>query len=299
MLKNNKGFSLTQILVSAGLMGVMALGFMRMSKTGSQVTAKTESLFDTNMLLQDIHRRLSHSTLCEETFGGKNLDPEISVPALIQDGHPIFQTTSRMNKVEVLDYTLKIDSAPTSGAGTAFGYLNITVKHSNASGGRKLVKTIPVILKVDASNKIEKCISDRETIITNTRIEICSDLGGKIIDGKCTQITPIIGDDTSIICNSVNSGKIRYNPAATDQSLEICNGTNWEVIKEKDHQDCPSSTAYMWGPAQSHYMNTIATGPLKHMEIIYRNCPTSGFRHFQCQNGVLKDLGGSCSPPGP
>lgn len=78
-MRNQQAFSLVEVMLVMGLMGMAALVFVSMQKmqSRSQVTAATQ--FETFNLIQDIQLTLLNSKACMATLDGISLSEEETV----------------------------------------------------------------------------------------------------------------------------------------------------------------------------------------------------------------------------
>lgn len=295
---SNNGFGLTQVLVASGLLGVMAVALMNMNKLGLQGASKAESKQEGNFFLDDLDKRLKGTTLCQETLGGVTMAAEYSFSEFTFNGNPLYPVDSKVGsgKLTVKSYKLTNDSVPLTGNASGVAYLEVGYTEAKSAGGRLIYKKIPLLINTDATNKITDCVSDTQLIIANLKEEICNDLGGSMISGKCTNITPIIGDDAALACNASQEGRIRYEP--TNKVIQVCDGANWSLVTGTINDgDCTASSIDKW---ISDPGGDTPTPALKNWQIHYVDCSTYGGNLlYQCQNGALVKVYGYCNPPGP
>ncbi len=99
MLKNNKGFTLVQVIVVAGLMGVLSLAFMQMTKNMSDQQNFAESKNDELELKSSIHLLLNDKRHCRVSLAGNG-----------EKGNPenpvIFKKSENDNETEGIDISL-------------------------------------------------------------------------------------------------------------------------------------------------------------------------------------------------
>jgi hypothetical protein len=131
-------------------------------------------------------------------------------------------------------------------------------------------------------------------LVLNTKTEVCNDLGGQMVVGVCSLITPIIGDVTTITCNASNNGRIAYD--LTGPSLQVCNGTIWEVIGGPTGIDCPaiSLDALPLDPG-----GNVSFPATANLEVVSSICSGGGKAIYQCKNGVMNLIDQSCVMAGP
>jgi len=89
-MKNNKGFSLVQVMVAAGLMGGIALGVMQLSKQMQTTTVMGETSIEENQLYNHISTILLDSNSCEETFKGLTFGDSVeAIKRVKSDGNSL------------------------------------------------------------------------------------------------------------------------------------------------------------------------------------------------------------------
>lgn len=69
VFRNEQGFSLVSVMISAGLLGMIAMGTMRLMKTQSRSAKTTEAKFETSQIVNDIRLVLGEKDSCRATFG--------------------------------------------------------------------------------------------------------------------------------------------------------------------------------------------------------------------------------------
>ena len=291
-LRNIGGFGLVQVLVAAGMIGGLSLVVMQLGQMGTKTTAQSEAGLDINLFMADLDKRLKGTTMCEETFAGTAMAATVDISEFTLKGNPIFAENTKFGKLTIIDLLLRNDNVILTGDATGTAYLEVKLKKSNASGGRELLKKIALLIRTDASNNITTCLSDSNVIVETLKEEICLELGGEIVAGRCTNLTPVIGDNTTITCDSSQEGRMRYD--STLKKMVICNGTTW-ISTSETKKGCPAGTVSgVYAPSTGAYP------ALEHAEVHHFPCHVwGGEETYQCFNGVMKYVSGNCAAPGP
>lgn len=290
------GFGLVQVMVAAGLVGGLAIVIMNLNKLGLSASSKAESNQEVLFFVDDLDKRMKGTEMCKETFAGQAMATEMNLTELTFNGNPLFPVNSKVGagKVTVLSYRLVNDSVPIGGEGSGTAYLEMELKKSNASGGRVVNKRLALFLSTDTAGNIVDCVSDLNSLILNIKTELCNDLGGQMTAGICSLITPTIGDVTTLICNSSNNGRIAYDLTAL--SLQVCNGTNWEVVGGAGGADCPALSIDTLPTDPGGDVTLPATG---HLEVSSGTCSGGGSAILQCKDGVMNLIWQNCVISGP
>lgn len=289
---NNSGLGLVQVIIAAAMLGGLSLVVVQMSEIGMKSSARSEAGMEINLFMADIDKRLKGTTMCEDTFAGTPMAATVDITEFTLAGSPVFAEGSKYGKLTIVDLLLRNDNVNLSGDATGTAYLEVKIKKSNASGGREMIKKIPLLVNTDSSNNIKSCISDTNIIIATLKEEICNDLGGSLVSGRCTNITPKIGDDTTLTCDPTQEGRIRYD--TSDKKILVCDGATW-VRTSEIKNGCPAGTMPgIYAPSTGAYPD------LEHSEVHYFPCHTwGGEKTYQCFNGTMVHISGSCSAPGP
>lgn len=178
---NQKGFSLVQIMIAMGLLGVISVGIMQVMKTGSKTQTTLETSFELTSVLGQIERNLTSPTACEATVKDKSLgDALTAINDYDSDGEtikPLYSVNQDIGKIKIL--SIKIDTAiSTTSDG---GLTNIIIDFDRASSGKREVfggktfsKKIPIF--------VDNC--DRDLIVNQASRgnlqTTCNGFGGKV-----------------------------------------------------------------------------------------------------------------------
>lgn len=244
-MKNNSGMGLVEVMVTAGILGVLAIVGMQLTKTQTKSTVK--SSFDSEILLinNEINALLSDPQKCLAAFGGKNAELELnSTPNISGKYTSIAGGASDSGYgnagISIDKYDLK---ATPSEVNNKNSYLIINYKNKNllkgSNGADTVQKKMALYVEVDAAKKITACRSlsssstdiwtrgDRAAIyysggnvgIGNSAPVAALDVAGGIKPGNESQVAS---------CNTQSEGSIRYN--TTKKAMEFCNGSVWDVF---------------------------------------------------------------------
>ena len=208
MFKNNKGFSLVQVMVAAGMMGGIALGVMQLSKQMQTTTVKGETSIEENQLINHISTILLDANSCMETFKGLSFrDPVESIKRVKSNGESI--EVYRTGKIYG-NRTLQIDRMTLSGK-KGEEYLDLKIKRIKAAyqGPKNVKKRIALKLVIE-EGKVKNCFSELSNVTENSIKKSCESIGAVYSDEtqKCINLK-INGDETQIChlgtCKSIKS----------------------------------------------------------------------------------------------
>lgn len=201
-IRNNKGFTLLEVVVATGLLGALALGVM----SQMQLMSKGQKLAETRMEELEVRRMiltaLADKVACQNTLAGKEI------------GQPLTQIKSANNSVlyevgqNYGNNTLKISSITTQDLATTFAdgvrlvYLIVNFQKLKSSATNN--KSVNITFRVKAptaTGTISECYADTDSIIQQS----CASSGGTWSSGGCTfsQYTLKAGDTISGTLTSI------------------------------------------------------------------------------------------------
>lgn len=178
ILKNSSGFTLVEIMVAMGLMGVITLGVMSQMKNMAQGQATSEMKVEELEMKRIILSTLSDRNACKTTFQSANIGQSISK---IQNsaGTAIYQVGNTYG-----NKTLKITDIKTEDTGVIQNGTRVVKLHVRIQKMKKIIKAnvkdIMIKLNVkaaDATSVITDCFSDTEEIINSSIQQACTSIG--------------------------------------------------------------------------------------------------------------------------
>ena len=129
-VKNNKGFSIVEVLVAAALMGALALAISKLTQDQLKSTRTVETRFEYNAILNGIREILGDRQSCKETFQGRNAETlAAGTVDRIKSYKPTIPSPTIVDKYLA---NLNYDLAPQYGAG---GTIRILSYRLAAMGG--------------------------------------------------------------------------------------------------------------------------------------------------------------------
>ncbi|MFZ9000390.1 MAG: hypothetical protein ACO20H_03745 [Bacteriovoracaceae bacterium] len=224
-LKNNSGFSIAEILVATGMLGVVTLGIMQTMKDSQSVGKSTAQKFESINLIKRVNDLLKDPLICKDTFGGLDISSivggsgPVNIPQ-IKKGNDILikancvgtstsavqdcmfgkETKGRiyLKSMNLTNYnqstktaTLELDII--KGVAIKYDLDSMSqdemkeLKKKSAYGSISETKKTSVAFNIDGSNQIIECITE----LTYYHEGACDQLGGTIdqSDKKCKSIT--------------------------------------------------------------------------------------------------------------
>ena len=177
---NNKGFSLAEVVVAAGLLGVVSLGVMRLvdNMMKSQKTFETQS--EITLVSNGIAQALVNEKACENTFAGINLGANTSVPSIQNsNGASIFDVGSQYGNRKVLLTGLDVQNISLTSDGTSkVGTFDLVVGmdklSSQTQGATSVRKVITISVVTDLADDFTGCFSSAAGATKNA----CENIGG-------------------------------------------------------------------------------------------------------------------------
>ncbi|MBF0207523.1 MAG: hypothetical protein HQK53_11605 [Oligoflexia bacterium] len=184
MIKNIFGFSMLEVLIGCGIMGIAAYGFMTISRQSSQMTVEIDSFFEIMTLKQQMTFALSNESICSLSLSGKSVDSNANIDILLPsaDGNP-------SNSSSLYTVNQKITNKITI-IGLYFVFNNEQKEYSleveisiGSSGISNKTKKFLIPLSVAFDNKVDsskvlRCFSNSQKIIEMSAKKNCQSLGG-------------------------------------------------------------------------------------------------------------------------
>ncbi len=170
LFKNDKGFSLVNVMIAASIAGGLALGVMRLSQTSNNVTRKMTADIELGSTLGLISQVLKSKEACTATFEG--VDPRGTgdlTKTVIYHSEPAIPDNEKFRVGQNIAGAIRLltfrvygfseipsSSSPPSKSGDArlgIEFERIGIK----GGGSKVWKAVAVNVTIGADNKITEC----------------------------------------------------------------------------------------------------------------------------------------------
>lgn len=220
-LKSQSGFSLAEIMVAAALMGVIALGTMRMMKTQTKNVSTNEAKMEMASTINSIRVILSEREACYNTFGitagtpdntgthDANNTPAGDITEIInKDGNTQFTSNTNIpdapriggTNVRILSFRLStahsdVETIPDSSSGQTELIVRF-YRGKSTFGQPEVEKKILLNTRTDASGIMIDCGSQAVNSTLSDASFTCSTLGGTFDEagrsgnGDCHSLNP-------------------------------------------------------------------------------------------------------------
>lgn len=176
---SQKGFTLLEVMVAMGIMGVAAVGGMRLMNNQMKSAKTVETRFEYGTIVNEIREILGDRNSCRATFFGRNIDNTLegtvtSIQHITNFGlptqvtrtkypsntNPALATTFGNGTVKILGYRLTTtDGDPTVGVtpvGTATeGSTMLHIRFAVAAGGANTTGTTETVKKIKLNVEID------------------------------------------------------------------------------------------------------------------------------------------------
>ena len=190
MKNSNKGFTLVEILIAAGLMAGLSLVMMNIFKQQNFTQKKTESSFELSSLQQGINQTLLNEIACVQTFAPLGDIRSAATLSTIRSGTgtPVYQANSTYNKlikitsIDILNVVINPNPVPAGTRGT--GDLEINVNFERISlildklASKNSTWNFKIRIEVDSTYRVTSCYSALQSAIDTAKKLSCESLGG-------------------------------------------------------------------------------------------------------------------------
>ncbi len=203
LFRNDAGFSLAELVVAVGVVGVISIGIIQLVEKQSKIQKKAEIDFEVNSLSTSIAQYLRSSDNCKATLTGVGtIINNRSIPAIIRVkrgggtskifkvGEKYAKGSVTLKKITVTD--LVTNPSPIPAGMTGFGELFLQVDFDLKSkiisfNKASISKKIPLKVSLDSGLQIVQCNSATEDAYSSSLIEGCTSIGGTFNSstGKC------------------------------------------------------------------------------------------------------------------
>ena len=180
------GFSLIEILVVVGLMGIVALGTATMINNMTKASKGVQFVTEVTALTQELRGTISNVTSCEQTFGrlrgGGPLDPNVTTPVGMIAIAGSTMTYDTASSSLYGNRTVHIDSIEFGAPGTYLGahpspspfQTRLRLRYSTPAdvvGASNVLRDIMVFVRTDAAGRVESCSSGSLSPFVAERIQ--------------------------------------------------------------------------------------------------------------------------------
>lgn len=198
---NEQGFSLVQVMIAAGMLGLVSLGTMRLMENQSKSASTTESKFESSETLNDIRLLLSERDSCRRSFGitpGNpntgtlllnsinpgdvtelyyvNVDQGVEDLRYTADSDPNLAPQIGSSDIRLLE--LDVEGSVAAGSSGQAELLVTLYRGSNVYGPQQITKRIPLNVLTDSSGYLIDCSTGGVTDTHDIAKHTCEALGG-------------------------------------------------------------------------------------------------------------------------
>jgi hypothetical protein len=233
MLKNSRGFSLLQIIMAMGMVSVLSLAVMEISKSQAKISKKANSDSDLQDLGQIIRKTLSVPASCLKSVEGIAIDDHkhldiVQVDPVTTSESKIVVQDQKFGQLNVISVQLKHydPNNPTIESLLGPFVIETLVKVSgsqNLGGDEKKIRTLIFGIR-DAANQLTECqsgLSDASLALLQKACEPHGFYNQSL--NKCMPNTHTTAAPPP--CDNNLKGVMSFNTDLAE--MEVCNGTEW------------------------------------------------------------------------
>lgn len=241
LLTNSKGFSLIQVLVAAGLIGVISLGVAQVMVQSSRTSKATQNKLDQMITYSTLNDAIDREEFCKPAMQGNPFDGSIpakqEVTITMPDG-TVYQKGNPVPNTDLIFESLNLKAispavtGPIAGSSVYQVELNAQVKTDSLNLGGSMFKEKKVgvfYVTVNSANDIINCSSEASVAYICNKMNsdydpatnsckvrpdpelTCKDLGGKY-------------DSTIKACNSY-----KYRSCTSAKGTKISHGSLYKT----------------------------------------------------------------------
>ncbi len=236
-----------EIMVAAGLVGIISVAVMQMNKTMSRGQATAEAKMESIEIRRLIITNMSNKQACENTLGGTNLGG--SVDKIRNEANRVlFNVGNKYGNNAIELESIKVEDDGDLGGGMRQALLKVRFKNlKKASYGAK-TKSFETKLKVKAASAtgtIDECFDDTSGVISTANETTCLAIGGvwEPSTSTCT-ISQFVLKAGDTMTGALTTPKLNADNVETDKvtSPSYCSGTECRAINELAlaNQSCPA-----------------------------------------------------------
>lgn len=224
--KDQNGFSIMQVIVGAGMLGGLALGFLKMSEMQTQSVTQFGVRTEANETFQRASSLLADSNVCTESILQNNIgDDDFKIYS--SDGSRVLMESGDKfnNIIEVFNIRSEEDSPPDDYPGWGQISLHFSMRSLNPSlSHRTLTREKPLRVRYDENQDIVSCHGIDESVIITAMSEMCRLLGGEYVESpeSCTLSTECDEEEeetaTSLYCLAERLNALKGEIDVRDQS---------------------------------------------------------------------------------
>jgi hypothetical protein len=197
ILKNEKGVSLVSTVIAMGLLGVITLGVMNVSRQGNKINKGMRETLDRNSILKRLHVLLLNSRACENTFNGINVynSSGVVIPVLKDSrDQDVFTAGQKVGQLTVNSMRAYPIGAAGSYSATSFRFQFSLDGSGKGYSSKSITQNIVVQGALDATGQVLSCHTMDNEIVEQSVIQACNGLGAFYDDITKSCVISSIGE---------------------------------------------------------------------------------------------------------
>lgn len=254
-MKNNKGFSIIEVMITLGLIGITSAAILSLVTNMNNILKSSDNKVAELGLITEINQVITDKDMCKKSLnaaGAQNIN--LTAPFKIKLKHPSKGIISEGTTVDnnLLIKELYVDSFETpsdtaiAGQKKTLGTLWLKVEDVNKKTIERRTKSVGLInlIYLDATKEIVDCFAIGLTPKNNCESlgfvwhtstqtcrqapsQSCSDIGGTWSGGKC--VISAVSDTLSILnksCSGTNVALVGFDSAGNPKCQTISAGSS-------------------------------------------------------------------------
>lgn len=174
------GFSLVEIMMAAGMMGILSLGVMHLMTNQQAVLNHAETRTGELEIINQVRSLLADREVCLANLEGLRIGDELDhfIGAV---GSPLYSVGQRysQNGLKLESIEVQSDQLP-SGEALGTAELSFTFERlRQSSGPPKVTRSVAILVKQGPDGRIQDCYSDVDGAIMTAKMKVCESLGGE------------------------------------------------------------------------------------------------------------------------
>lgn len=192
-LINQKGFGLINVVVAAGILGVVALGVSKLGFMGAKIKKDTKNSFDIAESVGRIQKIFLDHESCSATVSPadplavgetKNLNSiKANIAGAEEDKFVVNQPLYPGSSITVTNIEITRESQSMANVRIRFQKSD----NDNSYGVKEIERVFAVEVLYEATNNLDKCFSQFDNVVETSMAMMCEEvLEGQFVDGECT-----------------------------------------------------------------------------------------------------------------
>lgn len=225
---SNKGFTLVEVLVAAGMLGGLALYLMNISQKQHVVEKRAETSFEINTISGSITQSLLNKESCSSTLGIGNVITDGTQLEAIRNraGNIMYDKNNLYSNNQLKFNEIKVSELVTSNipSGNKYGEAKIEITFEKVSkilsGNKTITKKFPIQIELSPTDELISCFSGTDNAILTAKIEACKSIDGTfdLVSDKChLKDFNHVNPDTFSTAISSESQRAFYNHAKINE----------------------------------------------------------------------------------